>query len=74
MKIVKILSTSDVLIDENEKIEKNSMIKNDEFERVDDETTSKHIKKIFFSNISNNTNKKNFLRICRIVNFVDYQT
>ena len=73
VKIVKITTFNDVLIDENKEIEKNSMIENDEFERVDDEMISEHIKKIFFSNVSNNTNKKNSLRICRIVNFVDYQ-
>ena len=49
------------------------MTENDEFERIDDEMISKHIKKTFFNNVNNNTNKRNFLRICRIVNFVDYQ-
>ena len=73
MKIVKILSINDVLIDKNEKIEKNSITKNNEFERIDDKTTSKHIKKIFFNNVNNNTNKIFFLRFCRVVNFVDYQ-
>ena len=47
VQIVKISSINDVLIDENKKIEKNSIIKNNEFERVDDETTSKHIKFFF---------------------------
>ena len=73
MKTVKISSINDVLIDENKKAERNSMIRNDEFERVDDETTSKHIKKTFFSSVNNSTNKKNSLRICRIANSVNYQ-
>ena len=73
VKIVKITTFSDVLIDENKEIEKNSMIENDEFERVDDEMISEHIKKIFFSSVSNSTNKKNSLRICRIINSIDYQ-
>ena len=72
VKTVKITAFNDVLIDENRKTERNSMIENDEFERVDDETISKHIKKISVS-VSNITNKKNFLRICRVINSVDYQ-
>ena len=74
VKIVKTSAFSDVLIDENRKTERNSMIENNEFERVDDEATSKHIKKAFFSSVSNSTSRKIFLRICRVVNFVDYQT
>ena len=73
VKIVKITTFSDVLIDENKKTERNSMIENDEFERVDDEMISEHIKKIFFSNVSNSTSRKNSLRVCRVVNSVDYQ-
>ena len=73
MKTVKISTFNNVLIDENKKIERNSITRNDEFERVGDETTLKHIKKIFFSNVNNSTNKRNFLRFCRIVNFIDYQ-
>ena len=73
MKIVKISLINDFLTHENEKAEKNSMTRNNEFKRVDDETTSKHIKKIFFNSVNNSTNKKNFLRICRIVNFINYQ-
>ena len=72
VKIVKITAFNDVLIDENKKIEKNSMIENDEFERVDDEMISEHIEKIFV-NVSNNTSRRNSLRVCRVVNSVDYQ-
>ena len=64
MKIIKISLINDVLINENKKIEKNSKTKNNEFEQIDNETTSKHIKKVFFNNVNNNTSKKNFLRIC----------
>ena len=64
MKIVKISSINDVLIDENEKIERNSKTRNNEFEQINNKTISKYIKKIFFNNVSNSTNKKNFLRIC----------
>ena len=72
VKTVKITAFNDVLIDENKKIERNSMIENDEFERVDDETTSEHIEKISV-NVSNITNKRNSLRVCRVVNSIDYQ-
>ena len=72
VKTVKITAFNDVLIDENKKIEKNSMIENDEFERVDDEMISEHIEKIFV-NVSNNTSRRNSLRVCRVVNSVDYQ-
>ena len=64
MKIVKISLINDVLINENKKIKKNLITKNNKFERVNDIATSKYIKKVFFNNVSNNTNKKNFLRIC----------
>ena len=70
---MKISLINDVLINKNKKTEKNSITKNNEFERINDEATLKHIKKAFFNNVNNNTNKKNSLRICRIVNFVDYQ-
>ena len=49
------------------------MIENKEFEQIDNEIIQKHIKNFFFSNVNNNTHRKNFLRICRIVNFIDYK-
>ena len=70
---MKILLINDVLIDKNKKVKKNSITKNNEFEQIDNETILKHIKIFFFNSVNNNTNKKFFLRICRIVNFVDYQ-
>ena len=61
------------IVIENQKIEKNAMTKNQKFERVIEKTTRKHIKKSFFNDVNNNTIKKNFFRICRIINFVNYQ-
>ena len=58
---------------ENKITKNNSITKNEKFEQIDDEVIQKHIKSFFFSSVSNNTNRKNFLRICRIANFVDYK-
>ena len=58
---------------ENKKVEKNSITENEKFEQIGDETIQKHIKNSFFSSVSNSIRRKNFLRICRIVNLVDYK-
>ena len=57
----------------NKVTKNNSMTKNKKSKQTGDETIQKHIKSSFFSNVNNNTYRKNFLRICRIVNFVDYE-
>ena len=54
-------------------IENNSITKNKKFKQIDDEIIQKHIKSFFFSNINNNTRRKFFLRICQIVNSVNYE-
>ena len=57
----------------NRMTENNSITKNEKFKQIGDEAIQKHIKSSSFSNVSNNTHRKNFLHICRIVNFVDYE-
>ena len=54
-------------------IENNSITKNKKFEQIDGEAIQKHIESSFFSSVNNSTSWKNSLRICRIVNFVDYE-
>ena len=61
------------IVSENKITENNSITKNKKFEQIDGEVIQKYIKKIFFSSVSNNTHQKNSLRICRIVNSVDYE-
>ena len=57
----------------NTVIENNSITKNKKFKQTDDEAIQKHIKSSFFNNVNNSTHQKNPLRICRIVNSVDYE-
>ena len=74
---VKTSTSSDAEISiatENQRTEKNAVTKNQEFERVIEKTTREHIKKSSLNDVSNSTIKKNSLRICRIINFVNYQT
>ena len=59
---------------ENQEVERNMMMKNQKFEQIDNKIIQKHIKKSFFSNVNNNTRRKNSLRICKIVNSVNYKT
>ena len=73
---MKILTFNDVetlIVFKNKKTKRNTIIKNKKFEQSDDETTQKHIKNFFFNNVSNNTNRKNFLRIYKIVNLINYK-
>ena len=58
---------------ENQRTEKNVMTKNQKFERVIEKTTREHIKKSSLNDVNNSTIKKNSFRICRIINFVNYQ-
>ena len=61
------------IVSKNQKIERNTITKNQKFEQIDNEIIQKYIKKFFFNNVNNNTRRKNSLRICKIVNFVDYK-
>ena len=64
-------------IAKNEKIKNIAMTKKQKsqqkqkFEQTNDQTNQQH-KKTISNDIDNNTIKKNFLRICRINNFVNY--
>ena len=58
---------------ENRVTKNNSVTENKKFEQIGDETIQKHIKSSFFNNVNNSTRRKNLLRICRIVNSVDYE-
>ena len=73
MKISKFDNVETRTVSKNRVIEDSSITKNEKFEQIGDEVIQKHIKSFSFSNVSNNTNRKNLLRICRIVNSVDYK-
>ena len=58
---------------ENKKTKRNAITKNEKFKQIDNETIQKHIKKFSFNSVNNNTNRKNFLRICKIANSINYK-
>ena len=73
MKISTFNDVKTLIIFENKKTEKNAIIENKKFKQIDDETIQKHIKKFFFNDVSNSTNQIFFLRICKIVNSINYK-
>ena len=73
MKTSKFNDVETRIVFKNKMIENNSITKNKKFEQIDDEVIQKHIKNSSFSSVSNSTNRKNSLRICRIANSVDYE-
>ena len=66
-------SASNAIALKNEKIEKNAITKNQKFEQIEQTKIIQNKKKTFFSNVINNTHKKNFFRICRFIHLVDSQ-
>ena len=73
---MKILTFNDIetlIVFKNKKVKRNTITKNKKFKQIDDKTIQKHIKKFFFNNVNNNTSRKNFLRICKIVNSINYK-
>ena len=73
MKISTFNNVKTSIVFENKKTKKNAITKNKKFKQIDDKTIQKHIKIFFFNNVNNNTNQKNSLRICKIVNSIDYK-
>ena len=73
MKISKFNNVETRVAFENKVVENNS-ITSEKFKQINDEIIQKHIKNFFLSSVSNNTHRKIFLRICRIVNPIDYET
>ena len=50
----------------NEKVERNAVTKNREFEQIEQMTITQNKKKTFFDSVDNNTSKNFFFRICRL--------
>ena len=67
-------SVSNTIVLKNEKIERNAITKNREFEQIEQTTVIQNKEKTFFNNVnSNTTSKRNSFRICRFIHSIDIQ-
>ena len=67
MKISEFSAANVSIVLKNEKLKKNAMTENRKSEQIEQMTVTQNKKKTFFVNVDNNTNKRNFLRICRLI-------